>query len=145
MTSESLNSSTERGPFLLAPSGKDYLWGGERLNDDFNKDFDCSPLAETWECSTHPDGESVVRSGPFTGLTLRELLELHPDYLGTNLPDSAELPVLVKFIDARHDLSVQVHPTMGCTPSVMRRVSTSTARAARAKCGMWSRPQKGHI
>lgn len=111
MTSASLSSSTERAPFLLAPSGKDYLWGGERLNDDFNKNFDCSPLAETWECSTHPDGESVVRSGPYAGLTLRELLALHPDYLGTNLPDGAELPVLVKFIDARHDLSVQVHPS----------------------------------
>ena len=111
MTSASLSSSTERAPFLLAPAGKDYLWGGTRLNDDFNKNLDCRPLAETWECSTHPDGMSAVRSGPFAGLTLSELLSLHPDYLGTNLPHGAELPVLVKFIDARHDLSIQVHPS----------------------------------
>lgn len=111
MTSASLSSSTERAPFLLAPAGKDYLWGGTRLNDDFNKNLDCHPLAETWECSTHPDGRSFVRSGPFSGRTLSEVLTVHPDYLGTNLSDSADLPVLVKFIDARHDLSVQVHPT----------------------------------
>lgn len=110
MTSTSSSWRTERVPFLLAPSGKDYLWGGERLSDDFNKNIDCRPLAETWECSTHPDGASVVRSGPFTGLTLSELFALYPDYLGTKLSGVGELPVLVKFIDARRDLSVQVHP-----------------------------------
>ena len=45
-------------PFLLRPSGKDYLWGGSRLNDEFEKEMELSPLAETWECSTHPDGPS---------------------------------------------------------------------------------------
>ena len=43
-------------PLLLRPSGKDYLWGGRRLNDEFEKEIDLSPLAETWECSTHPEG-----------------------------------------------------------------------------------------
>lgn len=42
-------------PFLLKPAGKDYLWGGRRLNDDFAKGINLTPLAETWECSTHPD------------------------------------------------------------------------------------------
>ena len=41
-------------PLLLRPSGKDYLWGGNRLNDEFEKNIDLTPLAETWECSTHP-------------------------------------------------------------------------------------------
>lgn len=45
-------------PLLLRPSGKDYLWGGNRLNDEFEKNIDLTPLAETWECSTHPDGPS---------------------------------------------------------------------------------------
>ena len=49
-------------PFLLKPAGKDYLWGGTRLRDDFAKEIEMTPLAETWECSTHPDGLSVVRS-----------------------------------------------------------------------------------
>lgn len=52
-------------PFLLRPSAKDYLWGGNRLNDEFAKGIDISPLAETWECSTHPDGPSYVASGEF--------------------------------------------------------------------------------
>ena len=50
-------------PFLLRPSGKDYLWGGSRLNDEFEKNIDLQPLAETWECSTHPDGPSYVVGG----------------------------------------------------------------------------------
>ena len=49
---------SKAAPFLLKPAGKDYLWGGNRLNEEFGKGIDMSPLAETWECSTHPDGLS---------------------------------------------------------------------------------------
>ena len=98
-------------PFLLKPSAKDYLWGGNRLNDDFAKDIDIDPLAETWECSTHPDGPSYVASGEYLGQTLTEVLKNHPDYLGTHPRTKGELPILIKFIDAKKDLSVQVHPT----------------------------------
>jgi mannose-6-phosphate isomerase len=97
-------------PFLLKPIGKDYLWGGNRLNDDFAKEIELNPLAETWECSTHPDGPSLVASGPYNGQTLREVLEKHPDYLGTHPKTKGELPILIKLIDAKQDLSVQVHP-----------------------------------
>lgn len=98
-------------PFLLRPSGKDYLWGGRRLNDEFAKNIDMYPLAETWECSTHPDGPSYVVSGDYTGLSLKSVLEDHPEYLGENVQTKGELPILIKFIDAKKDLSVQVHPT----------------------------------
>ncbi len=98
-------------PFLLRPVGKDYLWGGNRLNEDFQKNIDMSPLAETWECSTHPDGLSVVGSGEYTGESLAEVLRLHPEYLGSHPASNGELPILIKFIDAYQDLSVQVHPT----------------------------------
>ncbi len=101
-------------PFLLKPSAKNYLWGGRRLNDDFNKKIDLYPLAETWECSTHPDGQSVVASGPDVGKTLGEVLRLHPEYLGRHplqtMNGKPELPVLIKLIDAARDMSVQVHP-----------------------------------
>lgn len=96
-------------PFLLKPSGKDYLWGGNRLNDDFSKNIDMSPLAETWECSTHPDGLSTIASGEYRDKTLREVLSDHPEYLGSH-PAKNELPILIKLIDAKIDLSVQVHP-----------------------------------
>ncbi len=50
-------------PFLLSPAGKDYLWGGERLRDDFDKQLQLQPLAETWECSTmlHTSGRRKPR------------------------------------------------------------------------------------
>ena len=113
MTNRSLcwnEKNKGRKPFLLNPAGKSYLWGGNRLNDDFSKGIDMAPLAETWECSTHPEGMSIVGSGIFRGKTLAELLKLHPEFLGTNVRTDGELPFLVKFIDAREDLSVQVHP-----------------------------------
>lgn len=127
-TSENSSGSTiatrksEQGtnkPFLLRPAAKDYLWGGQRLNDDFSKSIPLNPLAETWECSTHPDGSSVVASGEFAGMTLTEVLISHPEFLGTH-PSSVyhteehldnPLPILVKFIDAKKDLSIQVHPS----------------------------------
>lgn len=98
-------------PFLLRPSGKDYLWGGSRLNDEFSKGIDLNPLAETWECSTHPDGPSTVASGIFAGQTLAEVLKQHPEYMGTHPCTRDGLPILIKLIDAKKDLSVQVHPT----------------------------------
>lgn len=93
----------------LIPAGKDYLWGGTRLKTEYNKNINLEPLAETWECSTHPDGPSIVANGEFKGKTLSEVLRLHPEYLGTKAKGN-ELPILVKFIDAKEDLSVQVHP-----------------------------------
>lgn len=97
-------------PFRLWPAGKDYLWGGCRLKEDFSKDIDLFPLAETWECSTHPDGLSTVASGADAGRTLKEVLAEHPEYMGKNYEGKSELPILIKFIDAKTDLSVQVHP-----------------------------------
>ena len=98
-------------PFLLKPEAKDYLWGGSRLNDDFGKTIPLSPLAETWECSTHPDGQSTVAE---TGEPLGTRLSRCPDCLGSHAlrltGGKAELPILIKLIDAKQDLSIQVHP-----------------------------------
>lgn len=101
-------------PFLLSPAAKDYLWGGNRLNDDFAKAIPVTPLAETWECSTHPDGVSTVASGDHKGQLLCLVLHEHPELLGSHAlavsRGKAELPILIKLIDAKRDLSVQVHP-----------------------------------
>lgn len=106
----SINMSCMNKPFLLKPVGKDYLWGGDRLNSEFGKNIDMSPLAETWECSTHPDGESIVASGEYEGWTLGDVLKKCPGYLGSHPRTSGELPILIKFIDSKKNLSVQVHP-----------------------------------
>lgn len=107
-------SSSANIPFLLKPAAKDYLWGGSRLNDDFGKGIDVSPLAETWECSTHPDGPSMVASGPDAGRLLGDVLAEHPEFLGSHSLEltggKPELPILMKMIDAKQPLSVQVHP-----------------------------------
>ena len=98
-------------PFMLIPAAKDYLWGGSRLNDDFNMGLPVSPFAEAWVCSTHPDGVSTV---PSYGSSLSEVLIAHPEYLGSHALQTtdgrAELPIMIKLIDAKNDLSVQVHP-----------------------------------
>ena len=100
-------------PFLLSPAAKDYIWGGTRLREEYNKHIDLTPLAETWECSTHPDGPSRVASGVFAGEKLVDVLRAHPEFIGTHPKTDGEggLPVLIKFIDAARDLSVQVHPS----------------------------------
>ena len=98
-------------PFALTPASKDYLWGGSRLNDDFGLGLPSQPLAEAWVCSTHPDGTSTV---PTTNQPLTDVLEKNPEYLGTHplsiTCGKPELPILIKLIDAKQNLSVQVHP-----------------------------------
>lgn len=101
----------QKMPLLLRPSGKDYLWGGRRLNDEFEKGIELTPLAETWECSTHPDGPCYVAQGAEAGKTLAQVLQAHPEYLGLRHSGEDTLPILIKFIDAKQDLSVQVHPS----------------------------------
>lgn len=93
----------------LQPAGMDYLWGGTRLRDEYGKKIEMTPLAETWECSVHPDGPSIVANGEYRGKTLVYVLEKHPEWMGTKVQNS-EFPILAKFIDAQKDLSVQVHP-----------------------------------
>ncbi|MGN0584499.1 MAG: type I phosphomannose isomerase catalytic subunit [Ruminococcus sp.] len=105
-----MNTAKKTVPFLLKPVGKDYLWGGERLSKEFGKDCGMNPLAETWECSTHPDGISIVDSGIYAGRNLKEVLEKHPEYLGNCSSTDGELPIMIKLIDAQQNLSVQVHP-----------------------------------
>ncbi len=88
---------------------KDYIWGGEKMKKKFGVKTDMSPLAESWVLSCHPDGMSVISGGEYVGMNLAEYIEKNPQVLGADCP-TPDLPVLVKFIDAANDLSVQVHP-----------------------------------
>lgn len=100
-------------PFLLKPACKDYLWGGNALAEKYGKEYGIHPLAETWECSVHPDGISLADSGKVKGKPLDELLRKYPQMLGIHpvkATGAAELPILIKFIDAGQDASIQVHP-----------------------------------
>ncbi len=102
--------STKKYPLMLSPAAKDYLWGGESLKSNYNKNIDISPLAETWECSCHSDGESVISNGALSGKTLTSVLEENPDWMGERHDIKKGFPILFKLIDAKQALSVQVHP-----------------------------------
>lgn len=95
----------------LTPAFKDYLWGGTRLRDDFQKDCDFDKIAESWELSCHKDGPSTISNGKFKGLTLSEYIEkAGKSVLGTDCEKFDNFPILIKLIDAKDNLSVQVHP-----------------------------------
>lgn len=99
------------GILKLQPAFKDYIWGGNRLKDQYNKQSSLDRLAESWELSCHPQGMSVIENGKFAGKTLKEYIDIYGwDVLGKNCRCFQEFPVLIKFIDAADDLSVQVHP-----------------------------------
>lgn len=109
-------------PLLFKPVFKDYLWGGERLQTKLGKQTGPGRWAESWEIVDHQTNQSVVINGPFRG---RELQELMQEFQGRlvgqsvwekiNAPTIPSLlrgrfPLLIKFLDAAMDLSVQVHP-----------------------------------
>ena len=96
----------------LTPACKDYLWGGDKLREDFGIESDCRPLAEAWVLSCHPDGPSIVATGPLAGKTLPEYIKKEgPACLGTDCEKFSDFPILGKLIDAKGDLSIQVHPS----------------------------------
>ena len=98
-------------PFKFRPVYKDYIWGGENLKK-YNKDFSGN-VAESWEVSCHPDGNSIIKNGEYKGLPLGQIIKTHPeDIMGKYIPQKyiEKFPLLIKLIDANDKLSVQVHP-----------------------------------
>jgi mannose-6-phosphate isomerase len=89
----------------LIPVLKNYIWGGSRLKKLYNRNSK-ENVAESWELSVHPDGESKIEGGAFNGKTLKEFIQYNKNCLG----EAKELPILIKYIDAADNLSVQVHP-----------------------------------
>ncbi|MBM4149045.1 MAG: mannose-6-phosphate isomerase [Lentisphaerae bacterium] len=98
-------------PLLLEPAYVSYLWGGSRLREELGRKRAPARCAESWEVSDRDEGMSTVADGPLAGTTLRELVERWgAGLVGSAAPDSGRFPLLVKLIDARLRLSVQVHP-----------------------------------
>ena len=89
----------------LYPECKDYVWGGEKLKTDYGKLTDKTPCAESWELSFHKDGLTRLANGKTLAETVTEM------DLGENVKGFPFFPVLIKFIDAKENLSVQVHPS----------------------------------
>jgi len=115
-------------PFLLEPIAVPRVWGGHRLLTEIHPDLDPPrgsdgarlPIGEVWEVSDVDDDPALhsrVRTGPHAGRSLRALLREDPEGIlgpagaAAGAEGAPELPLLFKFIDAREDLSVQVHPS----------------------------------
>lgn len=94
----------------LQPVFKDYIWGGTRLRDEYGFESPLEKLAEGWMLSCHKDGENTVLNGEYKGKTLSEVIKENPEFLGENGKKFEYFPILIKLIDAKNDLSVQVHP-----------------------------------
>ncbi len=107
---------TPSEPLFFHRIAKEKVWGGRTLAPrlGFAPDFD-GPLGETWELSDYPGEETAIRGGAFDGVSLRTLMVEHGStLLGSSRPDpDGRFPLLVKFIEAADDLSVQIHPPDG--------------------------------
>ena len=96
-------------PILINPACKDNIWGGTKLKK-WNKGT-TDIVAESWELSLHKNGMSIADNGIYKGMRFDEILANNPDFLGDNAKSFEMFPVLIKFIDAKTPLSIQVHPS----------------------------------
>lgn len=94
-------------PVKFRPIAMERLWGGHELVEKFGDNFD-QPIGEYWVLSGHPNGTSVVSNGALQGTSLVELTEKYPAYLGQS--PQQRFPLMIKFLEANSDLSVQIHP-----------------------------------
>lgn len=100
-------------PLTFAPVYKSVIWGGDRIGQYKGEVLDLDAVGESWEISAVPGHETVVSDGELKGLTLSEVMRRYGQRLiGRRLHSRGvkEFPILIKFIDARSDLSLQVHP-----------------------------------
>lgn len=98
----------EKAILFLNPVFKQMIWGGDRLGRDWPYQIPGNDTGECWAVSAHPNGDCKVREGIYEGRTLSRMWEEYPELFGNTGLD--RFPLLVKIIDAKTDLSIQVHP-----------------------------------
>ncbi|MFB9326408.1 mannose-6-phosphate isomerase, class I [Paenibacillus aurantiacus] len=94
-------------PIFLQSVFQERIWGGTKLSDLFGYAIPSEHTGECWAISAHPNGQSVVKDGPYQGMALGQLWASHPELFHSESP---VFPLLIKLLDASDDLSVQVHP-----------------------------------
>ena len=95
----------------MAPVFKETIWGGNKLEEKYGKKSRGKNIAESWEISAHTNGQSYIASGPYAGEKFGDYIEkMGKDILGWKNQFYDKFPLLVKFIDACDNLSIQVHP-----------------------------------
>lgn len=98
----------KREILFLEPQLKDVVWGGNKLRDEFGYGKAGDSTGECWGISAHPNGDCTIKNGTYKGETLSGLYRDHRELFGGITAE--EFPLLVKIIDAKSDLSIQVHP-----------------------------------
>ncbi len=98
-------------PIKLAPYVSETIWGGRKLIEEYGVVTEKANAAEGWMLSCHEAGASTVVNGEFSGKSLAEVVKSYPGLCGKNAENFSDFPILIKFIDAMDNLSVQVHPT----------------------------------
>ncbi|MBR6808444.1 MAG: class I mannose-6-phosphate isomerase [Clostridia bacterium] len=96
-------------PMKLSSVPKNIIWGGVKLRELYNKKSEFEKIAESWELTVRDDGMSYIENGCYMGMSLREFTDKYPAAVGESFRGGS-FPLLIKFIDAEKDLSVQVHP-----------------------------------
>ena len=96
-------------PIKLNPVFKEIIWGGNRLKTEYNKKSSLNNIAESWELTVRPDGMNTIIGGEHDGCTLAEYIDKNGECVVSNKKEPF-FPLLIKFIDAEDNLSVQVHP-----------------------------------
>lgn len=99
---------TTRDLIFPTPIFHEKIWGGRKLADDFGYEIPDGPIGECWAISAHPNGDCAISGGAWDGMRLSELWDQHRELFGGVEGD--RFPLLVKIIDAKDNLSVQVHP-----------------------------------
>ena len=100
-------------PLKFRPILKERLWGGTKLKEVFGKPIESDITGESWELSTVKGDISVVANGSLEGKSLQDLIDSNAEeLLGKSVVErfGKEFPILIKFIDAKQDLSIQLHP-----------------------------------
>ena len=96
-------------PIKLNSVCKEIIWGGNRLKNEYNKASTLNNIAESWELTVRDDGMNTICGGEFDGLTMEEYINKNGFSVVTN-KEMDRFPLLIKFIDAEDNLSIQVHP-----------------------------------
>jgi mannose-6-phosphate isomerase len=98
-------------PLVFTPIFQQRIWGGSKLAELFGKQLPAGKrIGESWEIVDRPEAQSIVANGPLKGKTLHELWSQHREEIFGDVPKSPRFPLLIKLLDAREKLSLQVHP-----------------------------------
>ncbi len=98
-------------PVKLLPFVSETIWGGKKLIDEYGVKTEKKNAAEGWMLSCHEAGSSIASNGEFAGISFADVIKNNPALCGKNAKKFSDFPILIKFIDAMDNLSVQVHPT----------------------------------